>query len=395
MAPVTLTAQPQRERRRSRSGVPRRAVFYPCCCEATSQRFSGGRDGHDMVGKAELTRELAALLGVEFAGDYEPGPAAGGALYFVPSTTLVGLAEARRLGIRGPLDLFGGVVPSPFVATKVITHPLVRPDAAAPRGWSAAFAQDVQHAVLPGYSVFSPADALEAGLRLLAEGPVRLKRADGVGGLGQWVVADAKELAEGIAGIEVDELVRQGLVLERNLASLETYSVGQAQVGWMVASYHGTQRLTRNHRGDEVYGGSDLVVVRGGFDELLAMPLQPEIRAATEQALTYHHAALRHFKGMFASRYNYDVVHGVDANGRPHAGVLEQSWRIGGASVAEIAALRAFRADPSLACVRASSHEIHGDNGEVPDGAMVYFDGVDPVVGRLRKYALVEPYADA
>ncbi|HEV8691428.1 MAG TPA: DUF3182 family protein, partial [Ideonella sp.] len=265
MAPVTLTAQPQRERRRSRSGVPRRAVFYPCCNGSTSQHSSGGRDGHDMVGKAELARALAALLGVEFAGDYEPGTAAGGGQYFVPSSTL-GLAEARRLGIRGPLDLFGGVVPRPFVATKVITHPLARPDAAAPPGWSAAFAQDVQHAVLPGYSVFSPADALEAGQRLLAEGPVRVKRADGVGGLGQWVVTDAQELAEGIAAIEVDELVRHGLVLERNLASLETYSVGQAQVGWMVASYHGTQRLTRNHRGDEVYGGSDLMVVRGGFD---------------------------------------------------------------------------------------------------------------------------------
>ena len=209
------------------------------------------------------------------------------------------------------------------------------------------------------------------------------------------MVTNARELAKGIAAIEVDELVRHGLVLERNLASLETYSVGQAQVGWLVASYHGTQRLTRNHRGEEVYGGSDLVVVRGGFDELLAMPLQAHIRKAIEQALTYHHAALRHFEGMFASRCNYDVVQGIDANGRPQAGVLEQSWRIGGASVAEIAALRAFRADPSLACVRASSHEIYGDGGEVPAGAMVYFDGVDPVVGRLKKYALVEPYANA
>jgi hypothetical protein len=307
---------------------------------------------------------------------------------------LHGLQEARRLGIRGPRDLFGGVVPHPFVATKVITHPLVRPNAAAPRGWSHGFASDVRQAVLPGYSVFSPADALEAGRLLLADGPIRLKRPEGVGGAGQQVVSNEAELAEAVAAIQTDEILHQGLVIERNLASVETYSVGQAQVGWQVVSYHGTQRLTRNHHGYEVYGGSDLVVVRGGFDELLAMPLEARVRTAVEQALTYHHAALRHFKGMFASRSNYDVVCGSDADGRPHAGVLEQSWRIGGASAAEIAALRAFRADPSLGCVRASTHELYGDEGSVPQGAWVYFDGVDPVVGRLCKYALVEPHAD-
>src|SRR3712207_8788490 len=41
-----------------------------------------------------------------------------GRVYFVPSCTLIGLEQARQLGITGEDDLFGGVVPYPFVATK-------------------------------------------------------------------------------------------------------------------------------------------------------------------------------------------------------------------------------------------------------------------------------------
>ena len=71
-----------------------------------------------------------------------------GRVYFVPSDTLIGVENAARLGIAGEQDLFGGVVPYPFVATKAITHPLVGPNAYAPEGWSDAFPHQVQDAVL-------------------------------------------------------------------------------------------------------------------------------------------------------------------------------------------------------------------------------------------------------
>ncbi|WP_442975362.1 DUF3182 family protein, partial [Salmonella enterica] len=106
-----------------------------------------------------------------------------------------------------------------------------------PPGWCPGFAQDVEHAVLPGYSAFTMADALEAGLRLLAEGPVRVKRPEGVGGAGQWVVTDQAGLARCIEALPAGEIAQQGLVLERNLESLETFSIGQVQLGWQVASY--------------------------------------------------------------------------------------------------------------------------------------------------------------
>ena len=97
---------------------------------------------------------------------------------------------------------------------------------------------------------------------------------------------------------------------------------------------------------------------------------------------------------MYASRCNYDVAQGFDESGRWRSGVLEQSWRIGGASGAELAALHAFKADPTLKTVRASTHEIYADNPTPPPGAVVHFDGVDPEVGRLLKYAKVQTHGD-
>ena len=72
------------------------------------------------------------------------------------------------------------------------------------------------------------------------------------------------------------ELARDGLVLEENLVDVTTHSVGQVRVAELVASYHGTQRLTSDNHGEQVYGGSDLLVVRGGFDALSVSILHPK-----------------------------------------------------------------------------------------------------------------------
>ena len=90
---------------------------------------------------------------------------------------------------------------------------------------------------------------------------------------------------------------------------------------------------------------------------------------------------------MFASRCNYDVAQGRDIAGRLLTGVLEQSWRIGGASGAEVAALQAMCDDPSLERVHASTVEVHGPGAIVPEGATVYFCGVDAGLGPITKYA--------
>jgi hypothetical protein len=350
-------------------------------------------DGHDLATKARVAEALAEFLGYGWAGSWragEAGPLRGSARYLVPSDAIVGLETSRELGLGGIDDLFGGVVPHDFVATKLITHPLLRVGSPAPQGWSTEFGERTADAVLPGYSVFSIPDALEAGASLLRGGSLRIKHPQGVGGNGQWVARSSDELRARLAAFPADDLLQHGLVLERNLRRVTTLSVGQVQVGRLTISYHGTQSLTVNHAGREVYGGSRLRIVRGAFEDLLQRELPPAVRPAVLRAVCYHHAAISCFPGLFASRSNYDVARGVDDSGHWHCGVLEQSWRIGGASGAEVSALRAFDADPGLTSVVATTTERYGADVMVPAGAWLLYDGVDPTAGRLVKYAQVE-----
>lgn len=357
-------------------------VFYRC------HRNDSMAD-HDLRTKAAVAESISRLLGVDYAGQFDSRKSRLGPLYVVPSHTLTGTALPRRLGIHGRSDFFGGVVPYPFVATKAITHSLIRPGAAAPEGWVAEHAASLGDAVLPGYTAFSMDDAYEAGQRLLARGAVRVKQPEGVGGAGQAVVEDGAALRAHLETLDGPTLLREGLVLETNLSEAQTLSIGQVQVGEWLASYFGTQHQIPNNRGDEVYGGSNLTVVRGGFEQLLALDLEPQVRIAAEQSIRYHESALRHFPGMFASRSNYDIAQGTDGRGQWRSGVLEQSWRIGGASGAEIAALHAFRAEPSLRVVHASTREVYGEGHTVPQGAWVHYDGVDHHGQRLVKYVEV------
>jgi hypothetical protein len=337
----------------------------------------------------ELARRLASFQDMDFAGEYDPSSRYNEALYFVPSDTLTS-ATANQLGIRSEVDLFGGVVPYAFAATKVITHPLVEPVAFAPAGWSREFADQVHDHVLFGFSVFTHEDARHAGVRLLEQGPVRIKPVLASGAQGQMVISSAAELDRELRSVDATELSKHGLVLEENLTHVTTYSVGQTRVAEHVASYWGTQRLTRDNNGANVYGGSDLRVMRGDFAALFQLELPDEVRLAVEHARAYDSAARTHFTGLLASRCNYDVADGMDARGRRRVGVLEQSWRIGGASSAEIVALEAFHADPNLRVVEASSVELYGETAIPPANATVLFRDIDDQVGPITKFALVD-----
>ena len=371
----------------SRSALPvphTRLTFLAC--------RSGARE-HEIASQRRLAERLAGLLGCSFEEMRdETGSARGPLGYVVPNDTLDSVERAHALGIRCEDDLYGGVVPFPFVATKAITHPLVRSDAAAPAGWQPVFAESVGDVVLPGFSAFSIDDARTVGRRLLSNGDVRVKIASGIGGAGQSVARDEDDLDAQLAALGEPAIARHGVVLERNLAELRTHSVGLLQVGGVRTSYFGTQRTTRNRHGDEVYGGSSLTVARGGLDALERLTDDPGVHRAIAQAATYHAAALATFAGFFASRCNYDVAEGRDVAGATHAGVLEQSWRLGGASGAEVAALEVFQRDPTRTAVRTSTTELHRADVPVPDGATVYYAGTDPHLGPIVKYA--EVHAD-
>lgn len=394
MSESSKTTQRQCAAPTAAPGRGRAVMAYGCesLCQA---------DCHRGTTLANLARKVADIAGLAYAGPYAAPDARQPAPYLVPAQTLVGRELATELGLRDEGDLFGGVVPYAFVATKAITHGLVEPGAAAPQGWSEAFVQRVVGATLPGFTAFTLGDARIAAMRLLALGPVRLKEPEGIGGLGQRVVDDERGLDEALAAMAPDRVETHGLVLERDLDAPRTYSVGQVEVAGLRASYCGTQGLTDNNRGQKVYGGSTLTVVRGGFEALLQHPFDGRTLAAVRAAMVYHEAALACYGGaggMVLSRCNYDIAFGAPAGSAGHGqvlgGVLEQSWRVGGATGAELAALAALRADPGRTRVVASTHEVYGRDVRVPDGAEIYFQGEDRHVGPLTKYARLEPESD-
>src|SRR5262249_4797365 len=167
-------------------------------------------------------------------------------------------------------------------------------------------------------------------------------------------------------------------------------SVGEVAVGSLRISYHGTQRTVADNEGRPVYGGSDLVCVRGGWEGLDALPMSPEVRTAVGAARRYDEAT-EEVHGFTASRRNYDVAQGIGADGQPRSGVLESSWRVGGASSAELAAFAVFARDPSLEVVGASHVEEFGTGRRAPTDAIVEFQADDPERGPLPRYTVVKP----
>jgi hypothetical protein len=360
-------------------------VFYSC--------KPSNRNGHEYLTHTEIARRLALLKGYEYAGEFDPSYRYDRPLYFVPNDTVVNTEAARRLGMTDEHGLFGGVVPFPFVATKTITHDLPYNYRYAPAGWSKLFGDLVREDVLPGFSAFTIDDARSAAKRVLEHGKVRFKKASSIGGLGQSVVANMDELDATLNDMSAEELQRDGVILEMNLNDVVTYSVGQVRFENILATYFGTQQLTTSNHGQEVYGGSTLDVVRGDFDALLLLDLEDHVRTAIDQARTYQAAAFASYPGMLASRANYDVAQGVDDEGQWHSGVLEQSWRIGGASAAEVAALAAFKNNSDMKIVRASTTEIYGKVAALPQGAALHYQGVDERAGPLVKFSRLESYA--
>jgi hypothetical protein len=342
---------------------------------------------HEKATLSIVAENIALINGSRYAGVCDLAEHSGGRLFFVPDDTLM-LDEAQALGIRSPHQLYGAVAPYPFVKTKAITHRLVSAHAARPYGWSSAFADSVRNAVLPGYTVFSPDDARMAAMQLLPQGSIRVKEPLGDGGHGQTVVAGIVELDALLETFSPEHIASHGLVLETNLRRVTTRSVGQTMIGDRMIAYYGTQRAVTNNRGLSVYGGSHLICVRGGWAELEKLPMEAEARLAVSQARTYDRNADR-YSGLLASRRNYDVGQGIDGRGQWRSGVFEASWRSGGASTAELAALMAFAQDSTLQVVEATSVKQFGRQATIPPGAVVHFHGDDPEDGPLVRYTVV------
>ena len=348
------------------------------------------RSRHERASQDWVARRLASLCGWAYGGAYETRSAPAWHPYFVPDETL-DLEQATRLGIQGEDDLFGGVVPHAFVASKVITHGV--PDAASPvpRGWSHALANRLDGAVLPGFTAFDATAIATAGQQLLAHGGrVRVKEAQARGGHGQHLAADAGSLRRIAAKLDPEALHRHGVVIEQHLDEATTCSVGEIRVAGRRLAYLGIQHEVTDRHGRAVYGGSSLRVLEGGMDTLGALARNDGERAAIAMARRYDAAVQAAYPGFFASRRNYDVVAGLDARGQQRCGVLEQSWRVGGASPAELVALAAFLQPHRPAAVEATCRESHDPAHAPPPGADTLFHDPEAAHGPVIKYARVE-----
>ncbi|MEO8489195.1 DUF3182 family protein [Pseudomonas sp.] len=350
-----------------------------------------GAPRHEIETNRALARWLAHILGLRFGGSYDPHKHAGRDLYWLPTQTLVGLHQAHALNIKGPEDLWGGYVDHDFICTKAISHGLLSPEARAPEGWSPVFGERVRQVVLDGLSVFALEDALPAATRLLYSGPIRLKPVHACAGRGQEVIHSLDEFEAVLARPDAAQLFNQGVVLEQDLHDVVTHSVGQSFIGDHVLSYCGEQYLTIDGQGEDVYGGSNLLVVPGDYECLLKLDLPADVREAIEQAQVFDTAADDAYPGFYASRRNYDIAQGLDSDGQRRSGVLEQSWRMGGASSAEVAALQSFINHPGLRAIHVCSVETYVDQ-PLPADAIEVYRGPAENSDFLLKYVTVKSY---
>ena len=268
----------------------------------------------------------------------------------------------------------GGVVEIASHRDKAILHPRV-PGYEQNCIWhSSKFADLVSGAVLPGFSVFSTADAHRAFRQLQAEGyVVRGKDPTRDGSGGQWVIKDEAHLDSIMGSLPEEQILNHGLVLESNLETLETLSVGQIYLNGKFYSYYGNQESTTSPKGNQTYGGTTLTMMRGPFEDLARSIDDPHLAQAVEQARTVYSAYSVY--DPLISRANFDVVQGQTANREFLSGVVDQSLRIGGATPAEIMAIEALQKDPSAKQVMAEVKiRWNPDPLSPKDTGVVFFD---------------------
>ena len=305
--------------------------------------------------------------------------------FFIPTFALV-----RQDGIpEMPVDRFyGGIVHHGFMATKLVTHPHWHDHDNLPEGWTGHFAACLEDCVLPGFSVFSHRHALEAASVLLKKHKIRFKNPYASGGKDQKVIDTARALDDFLATVPDGDMAN-GLVVEENVENSTTYSVGQVQLENLVGSYLGRQYTSRDKDGNEFYAGSRLRVVRGGWDALLQLLQSPVACKIVENARRYDEAARQHL-GLIASRSNYDVLVGPITENGVRCGVLEQSWRVGGASPAELLAMEKLMQDKTVTAVQAILRESYDQTPPFRDDDFIVYAGADDFGRPLHKYTRIE-----
>ena len=295
-----------------------------------------------------------------------------GKTYYVADKTIVlEFSENQKLIkdalIESEKDFFGGIVPRAYQSTKAIMHPLVSREAACPLGWSHEFSQELVHLelVLPGFTVFNIEDIRTAFNHLYDKGVYQIRLKDPLGylGMNQFVVTSFQELEQFISDKIVDneKLQQYGLVVEENLCpeDLKIYSVSFVTVAFHQVQCIGVQRFSQG-----LYAGTDFVIMQTGkyiLPELLARVgifNKEDAQVIIDKALLFRALLNKHIPEIKTARFNLDIVSGIASiysNSTcelvKRFALLEQSFRVGGASAAEIWGLEYLLCHPSVDAV--------------------------------------------
>ncbi|GCE51167.1 uncharacterized protein DUF3182 [Thermosporothrix hazakensis] len=353
------------------------------------------RSHHHVIKRNEsYIQRLVEAYQWTYGGEYQGEHTAAEPPFFFPhDILLMSLKTAADMGIRSSDDFYGGLVPEPFLATKVIMHPLVSAHAQRPRGWSDQFAESRREAVPVGFAAFSKEDAREAGRLLLAEaGAVRAKDPTRASGRGQTVIRSLAELEALLARLDDEKLACNGYIFERNLLQARTLCVGMSRINGDIISYYGKQRQIEDKETQEVeYGGTDLVAVRGEYEELARLlPFDEYLQQAIKQVAAFHRA-LSLYEEIVVSRMNVDVVQGYDEKSGQWFSILtDPSFRAGGAP--DLVALAELRKHQHVRKVVVSGYNTYYQENEeppvIPTGATIHFHGKDEAF-LPEKYMLI------
>ncbi len=198
------------------------------------------------------------------------------------------------------------------------------------------------------------------------------------------------------AALDARQIEKDGLVLERNLEDVTTFSVGQLEGGQPAREllrHAGPHPQSRRQAGL----WRRYTPARGAWlcwktcsrirsRRICARPCRPHWPITRQQ--------VECFPGTLVSRCNYDVAMGTD-NGRQRLGVLEQSLARGRRhQEPNWPRWRRSRPIPQSCGPRPARVKIYGTDVPVPPGADVYYQGEDRNVGPLTKYAILESSSD-
>ncbi len=284
--------------------------------------------------------------------------------------------------------------PIRFVATKTITHPLLDAASRAPRGM---VPRSFPAASPMSYWMASACSRRRTPWWRAADcwnvGPVRVKLATGIAGLGQFVVDDAAELARALDAIDAEEMARSGAVVEQNLVDVTTLQRRPGARGrcrlhlYRHATPDDEQSRRRDLRWIGHHRGAGRFRCAAGLEAIRGRPARDRagtrVRRCSDAMLRWLFCVASQLRCGAGRRTRQVIVGRACSSNRggwaARAARKSAHWK----HFAPI-----LRCAP---CVR-SSREVYGEAPALPANATVYFSGNDPHVGPLTKYAWTEPH---